>query len=77
MYISKKIEEKYNELKNALNAEIFYAVKANSNQAIIRLMSTLGAGADVVSVGELERAITAGINLRKLFLRELENLKRT
>ena len=66
VYSQTKIEEKYNELKNALNAEIFYAVKANSNQAIIRLMSTLGAGADVVSVGELERAITAGINPKKI-----------
>ena len=66
VYSQKKIEEKYNKLKNSLNAEIFYAVKANSNQAIIRLMSTLGAGADVVSVGELERAITAGINPKKI-----------
>mgnify|MGYP003305359984 FL=1 len=66
VYSQKKIEEKYNNLKNALNAEIFYAVKANSNQAIIKLMSTLGAGADVVSVGELERAITAGINPKKI-----------
>ena len=77
VYSQTKIEEKYNELKNALNAEIFYAVKANSNQAIIKLMSKLGAGADVVSVGELERAITLASTLRKLFLRELENLKRT
>ncbi len=66
VYSQKKIEEKYNNLKKALNAEIFYAVKANSNQAIIKLMSTLGAGADVVSVGELERAITAGINPKKI-----------
>mgnify|MGYP003326622339 CR=1 FL=1 len=66
VYSQKKIEEQYNKLKNALNAEIFYAVKANSNQAIIKLMSTLGAGADVVSVGELERAITAGINPKKI-----------
>ena len=66
VYSQKKIEEKYNKLKNALNAEIFYAVKANSNQAIIKLMSKLGAGADVVSVGELERAITAGINPKKI-----------
>ena len=66
VYSQTKIEEKYNELKNALNAEIFYAVKANSNQAIIKLMYKLGAGADVVSVGELERAITAGINPKKI-----------
>ena len=59
IYSQKKIEDRYKKLKNALNAEIFYAVKANSNQAIIKLMSRLGAGADVVSVGELNRALKA------------------
>ena len=40
---------------------ICYAVKANSNQAVLRLFAGLGAGADVVSVGELRRALAAGI----------------
>ena len=37
VYSQKKIEEKYNKLKNALNAEIFYAVKANSNLSLIHI----------------------------------------
>ena len=66
IYSQNKIEDTFKKLKRTLNAEIFYAVKANSNQAIIKLMATLGAGADVVSVGELERAIVAGVNPKKI-----------
>jgi len=66
VYSQNKIEDTFKKLKSTLNAEIFYAVKANSNQAIIKLMATLGAGADVVSVGELERAIVAGVNPKKI-----------
>jgi diaminopimelate decarboxylase len=40
---------------------VCYAVKANSNQAVLRLFAGLGAGADVVSEGELHRALAAGI----------------
>jgi diaminopimelate decarboxylase len=40
---------------------ICYAVKANSNLAILRLFAGLGAGADVVSEGELRRALAAGV----------------
>ena len=40
---------------------IAYAMKANSNQAVLKLIAREGAGADVVSGGELERAIAAGI----------------
>ncbi|WP_336278643.1 diaminopimelate decarboxylase [Bartonella sp. CB175] len=40
---------------------IAYAVKANSNQAILRLLAVNGSGADVVSEGELRRALAAGI----------------
>lgn len=41
--------------------DICYALKANSNLAVIRTLAEFGAGADVVSSGELERAIAAGI----------------
>ncbi len=41
-------------------ALICYAVKANSSQAILRLLAGEGAGADIVSGGELERALAAG-----------------
>ena len=40
---------------------VCYALKANSNLAIVKMMGDLGAGADLVSGGELERARMAGI----------------
>ena len=40
---------------------VCYAVKANSNQAVLRVFAGLGAGADVVSEGELRRTLAAGI----------------
>lgn len=45
---------------------VAYAMKANSNQAVLTLIGREGAGADVVSGGELERAIAAGIPARKI-----------
>lgn len=44
-----------------LDASIFYAVKANSNLAVIATLGALGAGADVVSEGEIRKALAAGI----------------
>ena len=45
---------------------VAYAMKANSNQAVIKLIGKEGAGADVVSGGELERAVAAGIPPEKI-----------
>ena len=45
---------------------ICYACKANSNVALIRLLSKLGAGADVVSNGEMYRAFKAGVKAKKM-----------
>ena len=45
---------------------VCYAVKANSNLAVLRLFARLGAGADVVSEGELRRALAAGIPPRHI-----------
>lgn len=44
-----------------MNASVCYAMKANSNLAVIRLFGDLGAGADIVSEGEMRRALAAGI----------------
>lgn len=44
-----------------LDALVCYAMKANSNQAVVKTLGDLGAGADVVSEGELRRALAAGI----------------
>ena len=41
---------------------IYYSVKANGNLAVLGLMRSLGAGADIVSVGELARALRAGFD---------------
>jgi diaminopimelate decarboxylase len=45
---------------------VAYAMKANSNQAVLKVIAGEGAGADVVSGGELERAIAAGIPASKV-----------
>lgn len=44
----------------ALEPRIHYAIKANSNLAVLRAIAALGAGADIVSGGELKRALLAG-----------------
>src|SRR6266700_1745118 len=49
-----------------VKALICYAMKANSNQAVIKTLAALGAGADVVSGGELKRARAAGIVADKI-----------
>ena len=45
---------------------VCYAMKANSNQAVLATLARLGAGADVVSEGELRRALAAGIPPEKI-----------
>jgi diaminopimelate decarboxylase len=47
-------------------ALVCYAMKANSNQSVLRTLAKLGAGADVVSGGELQRALQAGIPPEKI-----------
>jgi diaminopimelate decarboxylase len=56
----------YEKTLGALGIGIFYSLKANSNQAIIRTLGKLGAGADVVSVGEMHRALKAGIPAERI-----------
>ena len=56
-------------LQNALNAHnplICYAMKANSNQAILTMLARLGCGVDIVSGGELQRALKAGFSPTKI-----------
>jgi diaminopimelate decarboxylase len=64
VYSAAALSEQYRRFAAAFGVEqplICYAVKANSNLAVVRLFATLGAGADVVSEGELRRALTAGV----------------
>jgi diaminopimelate decarboxylase len=49
-----------------LDLTICYAMKANSNQAVIKTLADLGAGMDVVSEGELRRARAVGVPARKI-----------
>ena len=63
-YSTATLERHYRVFANAfadVQALVCYAVKANSNQAVIKTLAALGAGADVVSEGELKRARAAGI----------------
>lgn len=49
-----------------LDAHVFYAMKANSNQAVLRTIARCGAGMDIVSEGELRRALSAGVPGEKI-----------
>ncbi len=63
-YSRQALSEKYAELASALSqlpTMICFAVKANSNLAVLNTFAQLGAGADVVSEGELRRALAAGV----------------
>src|SRR3569623_783676 len=51
-----------------VDALVCYAMKANSNQSVLRTLARLGAGADVVSGGELKRALAAGIPANKILI---------
>jgi diaminopimelate decarboxylase len=63
-YSSEAIAGSFKEFRDAFagqNALISYAMKANSNQAVLTTLAELGAGMDVVSEGELRRARAAGV----------------
>ena len=63
------IENRYKTLKDAFTGKksiVNYAVKANSNLSVIAHLAKLGAGADCVSIGEVNRALTAGVSKYKI-----------
>ena len=69
VYSKAAIEANYRAYETALSqwsARICYAVKANSNLAVLHLLAKLGAGFDIVSIGELERVIRAGGDVKKV-----------
>ncbi len=68
-YASATIERHYRVFAEAFKGTdhlICYAMKANSNQSVIKTMADLGAGMDVVSEGELRRALALGVPARKI-----------
>lgn len=63
IYSRATLERHWHAFDNALSNHphlICYAVKSNSNIAILNLMAKLGSGFDIVSQGELERVLVAG-----------------
>ncbi|MGY0400197.1 MAG: diaminopimelate decarboxylase, partial [Ostreibacterium sp.] len=63
VYDAKLITEKLQAYQQAFNDrrhQIYYAVKANSNLAVLKYLAALGAGFDIVSMGELQRVLMAG-----------------
>ena len=81
-YSVSQIKHNFIELKNSfINCKplICYAVKANFNKNIIKILADLGAGADVVSMGELKQSIKNGISKNKIVFsgvgKTLEELK--
>ncbi|HNV54299.1 MAG TPA: diaminopimelate decarboxylase, partial [Pseudomonadales bacterium] len=63
VYSRAAIEQNYLAFEQPLQGQphlLCYAVKANSNLAVLNLLARLGAGFDIVSVGELERVLAAG-----------------
>ena len=68
IYSSKEIEDNFLNYKNEIRDQdlVCYAVKANSNIHILKLLSDLGSGFDVVSGNELQRCLLAGADRKKI-----------
>ncbi|WP_022670030.1 diaminopimelate decarboxylase [Hippea alviniae] len=68
IYSKAHFVEQFNKFDKAFKREhtISFAVKANSNLAVINVFAKLGAGADIVSKGELFRALKAGVDAKKI-----------
>ncbi len=65
VYSRTDIEHNWRELDQAFGTHshlVCYAVKANSNLAVLNVLSKIGSGFDVVSIGELERVLFAGVD---------------
>src|SRR5512133_1928727 len=68
-YSTATLERHYRVFAEGFSGEkvlVCYSLKANSNQSVLRTLAKLGAGADVVSGGELKRALAAGIPADKI-----------
>ncbi len=69
IYSQTDIERRWREFDTGFGSHphlVCYAVKANSNLAILNLLARLGSGFDIVSIGELERVLAAGGDARKV-----------
>jgi len=69
VYDFDEISKNYNSLKEAFKARksmLCYAVKANSNLSVLKHLANLGSGCDCVSIGEVKRALIAGVQKYKI-----------
>ena len=69
VYSTATLERHYKVFSGAfadVDAMVCYAMKANSNQAVLKTLAKLGAGIDVVSGGELRRALAAGVPANRI-----------
>ena len=69
IYSHNDLVKNFSEIKNVFASEkrkVFYSVKANSNLSILKVLLELGAGFDIVSLGELERVIKIGAQPEKI-----------
>ncbi len=69
VYSTEQLKRNYREFADAfrgMQVSIHYANKANANQAVTRVLAECGAGVDITSVGELERAVYAGVKPDKI-----------
>jgi diaminopimelate decarboxylase len=69
VYSTATLERHYKVFSGAfadIDSLVCYAMKANSNQAVLRTLAKLGAGIDVVSGGEMRRALSAGVPAERI-----------
>ena len=69
VYSYNKIYENFNAIKQSFESEkrkIFYSVKANSNISILKIFNDLGAGFDIVSLGELKRVLSVNVDPKNI-----------
>ena len=69
VYSYNKIYENFNAIKQSFETEkrkIFYSVKANSNLSILKIFNDLGAGFDIVSLGELKRVLSVNVDPKNI-----------
>ena len=69
VYSEKSIIENFKEIQDIFCSDkrnVFYSVKANSNLSILKLLSDMGSGFDIVSIGELKRVLKIGADPKKI-----------
>lgn len=71
LYSEKELKRNYLEFENAADSvgreyKICFALKSNPNRELLKILARMGAGADIVSGGELKRALESGIPAEKI-----------